>query len=276
HRAAACAGRGGPDDPRVDPRPDRGPGALRRDRADQPPDHRHRNRRAEDPRPDRGPGALRRDRADQPPDHRHRNRRADVAPRSAGRGVRRLRPGRGASGSLGMNELYDWVVAPLEFAFMQRALLVAIVCGIACAVLSCWLTLLGWSLMGDAVSHAVLPGVALSYIVGAPFAVAAFIFGAGGVALIGGPGRTSNIKEDAAIGIVFTGLFAVGLVLVSVVPSQIDLFHILFGNVLGVSNSDILWALVIGFVVLTALLVKRRDLVLYAFDPTHAHAIGIS
>lgn len=176
-----------------------------------------------------------------------------------------------------MTWLYDILVGPLvDFEFMRRAMLIALVCGLTCAVLSCWLTLLGWSLMGDAVSHAVLPGVALSYIVGAPFAIGAFIFGAGGVALIGGLGRTSKIKEDAAIGIVFTGLFAVGLVLVSVVPSQIDLFHILFGNVLGVSDSDIWQALGIGTLVLAALLYKRRDLVLYAFDPTHAHAIGIS
>ena len=122
---------------------------------------------------------------------------------------------------------------------MQRALLVAVVVGIACAVLSCWLTLLGWSLMGDAVSHAVLPGVVLSYVIGAPFAAGAFIFGAGAVGLIGGLNRTSRVKEDAAIGIVFTGLFALGLVLVSVIPSQTDLFHILFGNVLGVSDADI-------------------------------------
>ncbi len=176
-----------------------------------------------------------------------------------------------------MTWLYDILIGPLvDFEFMRRAMLIALVCGLTCAVLSCWLTLLGWSLMGDAVSHAVLPGVALSYIVGAPFAIGAFIFGAGGVALIGGLGRTSKIKEDAAIGIVFTGLFAVGLVLVSVVPSQIDLFHILFGNVLGVSDSDIWQALGIGALVLAALLYKRRDLVLYAFDPTHAHAIGIS
>lgn len=175
-----------------------------------------------------------------------------------------------------MNDVINWIADPLEFAFMQRALLVAVVCGIACAVLSCWLTLLGWSLMGDAVSHAVLPGVVLSYVVGAPFAIGAFIFGSAAVFLVGGLSRTSRIKEDAAIGIVFTGLFALGLVLVSVVRSQIDLFHILFGNVLGVSDSDIRQVVIIGAIVTAVLLYKRRDLVLYAFDATHAHAIGIS
>lgn len=170
----------------------------------------------------------------------------------------------------------EWFTDPLQFEFMQRALLVATVCGLVCAALSCWLTLLGWSLMGDAVSHAVLPGVVLSYVAGLPFAIGAFLFGSGAVAMIGGLNRTSRIKEDAAIGIVFTGLFALGLVLVSVIPSQVDLFHILFGNVLGVSDGDIVQAVVIGVVALGALLIKRRDLVLYAFDATHAHAIGLS
>ncbi|RKQ93984.1 manganese transport system permease protein [Solirubrobacter pauli] len=172
-----------------------------------------------------------------------------------------------------MNEL---LLEPLTFEFMQRAMLVAVVVGVACAVLSCWLTLLGWSLMGDAVSHAVLPGVVLSYVIGAPFAAGAFLFGAGAVGLIGGLNRTSRVKEDAAIGIVFTGLFALGLVLVSVIPSQVDLFHILFGNVLGVSDGDILQVLVLGALVIAALLLLRKSLVLYAFDPVHAHAIGIS
>ncbi len=175
-----------------------------------------------------------------------------------------------------MTDFVGWFTDPLQFAFMRTALLVAVACGLTCAILSCWLTLLGWSLMGDAVSHAVLPGVVLAYVLGAPFAIGAFLFGSGAVALIGGLNRTSKVKEDAAIGIVFTGLFALGLVLASVIPSQIDLFHILFGNVLGVSNSDVYQVLGIGFVVIAVLLYKRRDLVLFAFDPTHAHAIGIS
>lgn len=175
-----------------------------------------------------------------------------------------------------MNDLINWFTEPLEFVFMQRALLVAVVVGITCAVLSCWLTLLGWSLLGDGVSHSVLPGIVLSYVVGAPLAIGALIFGAGSVALIGGVSRTSKVKEDASIGIVFTGLFALGLVLVSVFPSELDLTHILVGNVLGVSDTDIITTLVIGVAVTVTLLLKRRDLVLYAFDSTHAHAIGLS
>ncbi|MDS1269188.1 metal ABC transporter permease [Lipingzhangella sp. LS1_29] len=175
-----------------------------------------------------------------------------------------------------MDQLIAWIVTPLTFDFMWRALLVAVVAGAACAVLSCWITLLGWSLLGDAVSHAVLPGVVLAYVLGLPFAVGALVFGAGSVALIGAVSRTSRVKEDAAIGVVFTALFALGVVLISRIPSQTDLFHILFGNVLGVSNSDIVQVLVMAAVVGVVVLLKHRDLTLFAFDRTHAHAIGLS
>jgi manganese transport system permease protein len=170
----------------------------------------------------------------------------------------------------------EWLFEPLQYAFMARALVVTLVAAVTCAILSCWLVQIGWSLMGDAVSHAVLPGVALSYILGLPFAVGAFIFGAGAVALIGGVRATTKIKSDAAIGVVFTALFAMGLVLVSITPSQTDLSHILFGNVLGVSDSEIAQVLVIGVLASSVLLLKRRDLTLFAFDRSHANAIGIN
>jgi len=172
--------------------------------------------------------------------------------------------------------MIDWVLEPLQYGFMTRALLVTVVAAVTCALLSCWLVQIGWSLMGDAVSHAVLPGVAISYILGWPFAVGAFIFGAGAVALIGGVRATTKIKSDAAIGVVFTALFALGLVIISAVPSQVDLGHILFGNVLGVTDSDIAQVVVIGVVVVAVLVLKRRDFTLFAFDPSHANAIGIS
>ncbi|WP_086782941.1 metal ABC transporter permease [Crossiella equi] len=159
---------------------------------------------------------------------------------------------------------------------MVRALLATIVAAVVCAVLSCWLVLIGWSLMGDAVSHAVLPGVVLAYVFGAPFALGALVFGFLAVALIGVVRDTSRVKEDAAIGIVFTTLFALGLVLISVTPSQTDLNHIVFGNLLGVGTSDLWQIAVLGAVALTVLLLKRRDFTLYAFDPTHAHAIGLN
>lgn len=170
----------------------------------------------------------------------------------------------------------DWLTEPLQYAFMQRALVVSIAAGIVCALLSCWVTLIGWSLLGDAVSHAVLPGVVLSYLLGWPFAIGAFVFGAGAVGLIGVVRSTSRVKADAAIGVVFTALFALGIVLISKIPSQTDLNHILFGNVLGVSDADIVQVLGIGAFTAAALLLKRRDLTLFAFDQVHAHAIGLS
>lgn len=174
-----------------------------------------------------------------------------------------------------MNPL-DFFLEPLTYDFMTRALLVTVIAAIVCAVLSCWLVLIGWSLMGDAVSHSVLPGVVLAYSVGAPFAIGALVFGLLAVTLIGVIRDTSRIKEDAAIGVVFTTLFALGIVLISVTPSQTDLSHILFGNLLGVSGSDLFQVIILGAVAFAVLLLKRRDLTLYAFDPTHAHAIGLS
>jgi manganese transport system permease protein len=170
----------------------------------------------------------------------------------------------------------DALVEPLSFEFMRTALAVTVTAGVVCGVLSCWLVLVGWSLMGDAVSHSVLPGVVLAYVVGAPFALGALLFGLLAVTLIGTVRDTSRVKEDAAIGVVFTTLFALGLVLISVTPSQTDLNHILFGNLLGVSRADLVQVLVLGAVTLTVVVLKRRDLTLYAFDPVHAHAIGLS
>ena len=170
---------------------------------------------------------------------------------------------------------WDLLTEPWQYEFMQRALLVTVVASVVAALLSCWLVLIGWSLMGDAVSHAVLPGVVLAYLVGAPFAVGAFLFGAGAVALIGWVRATSRVKEDAAIGVVFTTVFAFGVVLVSVTPSQVDLSHILFGNVLGVSDADVWQVVVLAALAVVVLVLGRRDITLYAFDRVHAHVIGL-
>ena len=172
--------------------------------------------------------------------------------------------------------LVDFFVEPLQYTFMQRALLVTIVASIVCAVLSCWLVLNGWSLMGDAVSHAVLPGVALSYLLGAPFAIGALLFALVAVGAIGVVRNTTHVKEDAAIGVVFTTLFALGVVLISKFPSQIDLNHILFGNLLGVSQGDMWQVVVLGGFAFVVMIVKRRDFTLFAFDRTQARAVGIS
>ncbi|MFH5824443.1 metal ABC transporter permease [Georgenia sp. AZ-5] len=170
----------------------------------------------------------------------------------------------------------ELLAEPLAYGFMQRAFAVSVLAAVVCGVLSCWLVLIGWSLMGDAVSHAVLPGVVLAYVLGVPFAAGALVFGLLAVALIGEVRDRSVIREDAAIGVVFTVLFALGLVLISVTPSQTDLNHILFGNLLGVSPEDLLQVVLLGAVTLAVLVLKRRDLTLYAFDTTHAQAVGLN
>ena len=170
----------------------------------------------------------------------------------------------------------DLLTEPLQYDFMLRALAATSLAAVVCALLSCWLVLIGWSLMGDAVSHAVLPGVVLSYALGLPFALGAIVFGLLAVVLIGAVRASRRVAEDAAIGIVFTTLFALGLVLISVTPSHTDLGHILFGSVLGVSRGDLVQIAVLAALVLALLLLRRRDLTLYAFDPTHARAIGLS
>lgn len=175
-----------------------------------------------------------------------------------------------------IDAILTWLTDPLQYGFMARALASTLIAAVTCGLLSCWLVQIGWSLMGDAVSHSVLPGVVLAYAIGWPFAVGAFIFGVGAVALIGGIQSNTKIKADAAIGVVFTSLFALGIVLISVTPSQIDLAHILFGNVLGVGPEDLLQVAMIGFFTCTVLVVKRRDFTLFAFDPLHAHAIGLN
>lgn len=172
--------------------------------------------------------------------------------------------------------MLELLLEPLQYGFMQRALIVAIAATVVCALLSCWLVLIGWSLMGDAVSHAVLPGVVLAYLVGAPFAIGALLFAGIAVALIGLVRGTTRVKEDAAIGVVFTTLFALGVVLISKNPSQVDLHHVLFGNLLGLAATDVWQVSLLAAAVFGVLVVKRRDLTLFAFDRVQAHTLGIS
>ena len=121
--------------------------------------------------------------------------------------------------------MITWLLEPLSHDFMVRALLVSALVGGVCGLLSCYMTLKGWALMGDAVSHAVLPGVVLAYALGLPFSLGAFVFGVGSVTAIGFVKQKSRVKEDTVIGLVFTGFFALGLVLVSKTRSNIDLPH---------------------------------------------------
>jgi manganese/iron transport system permease protein len=174
-----------------------------------------------------------------------------------------------------MDLVQAYLLDPLSYDFMQRALLVAILVGAVSAVLSCFLVLKGWSLMGDAISHAVLPGIVIAYVIGLPIAVGAFFAGLFAAVSTGYLKDNSRIKEDTAMGIVFTGMFAVGLVLFSRIESDQHLNHILFGDMLGVSWGDLIETAVIAIGTLVVILAKRRDFLLYAFDPQHARAIGL-
>ena len=172
--------------------------------------------------------------------------------------------------------LNSFISEPLAHDFMRKAILISSLVAAVCGLLSSFLTLKGWALMGDAVSHAVMPGVVVAYALGVPFSLGAFIFGVGSVALIGFIKQKSRVKEDTVIGLVFTGFFALGIVLVSKIKSNIDLMHILFGSPLGISLSDIQQTIFISILVVVLLSIFRKDLMLYCFDPRHAKTVGIN
>jgi ABC-type Mn2+/Zn2+ transport system permease subunit len=170
-----------------------------------------------------------------------------------------------------MNRLLE----PFQFPFMVDAIIVGVAVGAVCAVLSCYLVLKGWSLMGDAISHAVLPGIVIAYAIGAPLAVGAFASGLLCAVLTGFIKANSRVKEDTVMGVVFTGLFAFGLVIFTKVKSDLHLDHILFGNILGLEHGDLRDTLIVGGIALAVILSLRRDLLLYCFDPSHARTIGL-
>ena len=170
----------------------------------------------------------------------------------------------------------SFITEPLTHDFMRKAILISSLVASVCGLLSSFLTLKGWALMGDAVSHSVMPGVVLAYALGVPFSLGAFVFGVGSVALIGFIKQKSRVKEDTVIGLVFTGFFALGIVLVSKIKSNIDLMHILFGSPLGISFSDVKQTIIISILVVLILLIFRKDLLLYCFDPRHAKTVGIN
>jgi manganese/iron transport system permease protein len=171
--------------------------------------------------------------------------------------------------------MMETLLAPFQFQLMWNALLVGGTIGAVCAVLSCFLVLRGWSLMGDAISHAVLPGIVLCYIAGLPLAAGAFISGLFCAVATGWIKENSRVKEDTVMGVVFTGMFAVGLVLHSWTTSEFHLDHVLYGNILGLPKGRIIETLTISAGVLLVVLAKRRDLLLVCFDRTHARAIGL-
>ena len=169
----------------------------------------------------------------------------------------------------------DILLQPFTFDFMLRATVIALLVAIPTAILSCFLVLKGWSLMGDAVAHAVLPGVILAYLLGFPYIIGAFIAGMLCAVTTGFISENSRLKEDTVMGVVFSSMFALGIVMMSKIESEVHLDHILFGDILGITGTDILITGVITLFSLLFLITKGKDLVLYIFDLQHAKAIGI-
>ncbi|WP_338662404.1 metal ABC transporter permease [Pararoseomonas sp. SCSIO 73927] len=169
----------------------------------------------------------------------------------------------------------EGLLIPFEYEYMRNAMLVSTVIGGVCGLLSCFVALKGWSLLGDALSHAVVPGVALAWILGLPFALGAFASGMLAAWFMGFVRRNSRIREDAAIGVVFTAFFGLGLVLLTLYPSNIRLQTIIFGNVLGIAPEDAVQMMLVAAGVLLAMALRGRDMILWAFDAGHARAIGL-
>jgi ABC-type Mn2+/Zn2+ transport system permease subunit len=168
------------------------------------------------------------------------------------------------------------LLTPFEYDYMVKAILVSGLIGGVCAFLSCFITLKGWSLMGDALSHAVVPGVSIAWLVGLPFSVGAFFAGIIAALTMGWLRKKSGLREDAVIGVVFTSWFALGLLLLSLYPSHLNLRTIIFGNILAISDPDILQVLIISGLSILLLALKWRDLLLYCFDEVHARSLGMN
>jgi len=171
--------------------------------------------------------------------------------------------------------LIETLMMPFRFEFMVNAMVIAMLIAIPAALLSCFLVLKGWSLMGDAVSHAVLPGVVLAYIINIPLAIGAFVAGMFCALATGFLKENSRIKQDTIMGVVFSGMFGLGLVMYVKVQSDVHLDHILFGDILGIGKQDMIETAIIAVIVTALLVLKWRDLLLHAFDPAQARAVGL-
>jgi manganese/iron transport system permease protein len=165
---------------------------------------------------------------------------------------------------------------PLQFSFMQNAYLIAAILAMPTALLSCFLVMKGWALMGDAISHAILPGLVLAWWLGVPVLIGAFVAGMICAVVTGYLSENSRIKPDTIMGVVFSGMFGIGIVIFVAMDTSLDLHHILFGNMLGVSASDLKITGVISLVLIVTIMMKWKDLLVYCFDPVQARAQGFS
>jgi len=174
-----------------------------------------------------------------------------------------------------MMNFFDTLFSPFQFDFMVNAMVIAIIVAIPMALLSCFLVLKGWSLMGDAISHAVFPGIVIAYMVGLPFAVGAFVAGMFCAVATGFLKENSRIKQDTVMGVVFSGMFGLGLVLYVKIRSDVHLDHILFGDMLGVSWQGIGKTALIALFTTGIIVIKWKDFLLHAFDIGQAYAVGL-
>ena len=169
----------------------------------------------------------------------------------------------------------DSLLLPFQFGFMQNAFWISMIAAVPTSLLSCFLVLKGWSLMGDAVSHAVLPGVVLAYLLNIPLLIGAFVAGMTCALATGYLSGNSRVKQDTVMGVVFSGMFGLGLVMYTKVQSTVHLDHILFGNMLGVGAADLWTAGLIAAPVALILIAKWKDFLLHAFDPAQARTAGL-
>lgn len=168
------------------------------------------------------------------------------------------------------------LIEPFTYDYMLTAMWVSALVGGVCAFLSCYLMLKGWSLIGDALSHAIVPGVAGAYMLGLPFSIGAFFSGGLAAAAMLFLNQRTKLKEDAIIGLIFSGFFGLGLFMVSISPTSVNIQTIVLGNILAITPGDTIQLAIIGFVSLAVLLVKWKDLMVVFFDESHARSIGLS
>jgi len=171
---------------------------------------------------------------------------------------------------------FETLILPFQYEFMQNAFLIALIVSIPSALLSCFLVMKGWALMGDAISHAVLPGIVFAYIIGAPLILGAFVAGIGCSLATGYLSNNCRVKQDSVMGIVFSGMFGLGIVLYVSVETNAHLDHILFGNILGVEQHELWTTGIISFGVSIVLILKWKDWLLHSFDPVQARTSGLN
>lgn len=171
--------------------------------------------------------------------------------------------------------MIDIILEPFTYNYMTKAIWVCALVGGVCAFLSSYLMLKGWSLMGDALAHSVVPGVALAYLLALPFAVGAFFAGILAALTMGAVKQKTKLREDAVIGLVFTTFFAAGLLIMSINPAAVNIQAIILGNILAISDSDILQVVIIAVICLVVLCMKWKDLMAVFFDENHARSIGL-